>query len=92
MTTAERELITLVLQLPPGLQSEVRNYAEFLLHKQHSQGAPEVPAAASRTLGQDWAGALAPLKEQYDSVALQHQAAHWMGEDARRTTGDDVSA
>lgn len=90
MTTAERELIDLVLQLPPELQGEVRSFAEFLLHKQQSEGAQST-IQAPRILRQDWAGALATLAQHYDSVTLQHQATDWMSEDALKNPGNDVS-
>ena len=91
MTTAERELINLVLQLPPELQGELRDFAEFLLHKQQSEGAQPTTAPTSRVLRQDWAGALTLHSRQYDSVALQHQTTDWMGESALKHSGDDVS-
>lgn len=55
----------LVEQLPPHMQQEVKDFAEFLLTKRRERrtGAPEF----------DWAGALKDLGDQYTSVELQHR-------------------
>lgn len=91
MTTAERELIDMVLQLPPELQDKVHDFAKLLLRKQQSEKAQLTASPTARTLRQDWAGALAHLAQQYDSVALQHKATDWMGEGAPKRVGNDVS-
>ena len=53
-----------VEQLPPDMQEEVKNFAEFLLEKRQkrTKGKPNF----------DWAGALKDLREHYTSVELQH--------------------
>ncbi len=88
MTIAERELIELVLQLPPELRDELRDFATLLLLKQHGTTAQVRTTNTTRTLRQDWAGALAQWNQQYDSVALQHQAAEWMSADALKQAND----
>ncbi len=87
MTTVERELLDLVQQLPVELRGQVRDFAQFLLQKRPSVQEP----AQSYTLRQDWAGALAGLDTQVDSVALQHQASAWMTAGAWPSTDDHVS-
>ena len=59
----------LVEQLPPDVQQEVRDFAEFLLEKRRKRpkGKPVF----------GWAGALKDLRGQYTSVQLQHQMAEW---------------
>ena len=54
-----------VEQLPPEMQEEVKNFAEFLLEKRQkrTKGKPNF----------DWAGALKDLREHYTSVELQHE-------------------
>ena len=87
MTTVERELLDLVQQLPVELRGQVRDFAQFLLQKRPSGQE----AAQLHTLRQDWAGALADLGTQVDSVALQHQASAWMTAGAWPSTDDHVS-
>ena len=43
MTTAERQFLELITRLPPNAQSELFDFAEFLLHK-HGQVGPSVSA------------------------------------------------
>lgn len=57
----------LVEQLPPDIQQEVRDFAEFLLEKQRR--------SAKRKPSFDWAGALSDLRDDYTSVELQHEMA-----------------
>ena len=58
-----------VEQLPPDIQREVRDFAEFLVEKRKrkSKSKPRF----------DWAGTLRDLREQYTSVELQHKIAEW---------------
>lgn len=64
-----KELQELFEELPPNLQQEVLDFAEFLLEK--SKKRPEgVPHFR-------WAGALKDLRDQYTSVELQHKASDW---------------
>lgn len=64
-----KELQELLEELPPNLQKEVRDFAEFLLEKSKKkpEGAPHF----------QWAGALKDLCDQYTSVELQHKASDW---------------
>lgn len=59
----------LIKRLPSDCQAEVQDFIEFLLDKHgRKSGTP---------LRQPWAGALKEHRQQYSSVALQHQAAQW---------------
>jgi len=59
----------LIEKLPPDLQKELQDYAEFLLEKKKgkTKNKPRF----------DWSGALKDLKSQYTSVELQHKASEW---------------
>jgi hypothetical protein len=59
-------------QLPPELQEEVKEFAEFLLEKRAKK--------FGRKLRQDWAGALKGYREQYTSLDLQKKALEWRGD------------
>jgi len=63
----------LVEQLPPDMQQQVKDFAEFLLERRRkkAQGKPDF----------DWAGALRDLRDDTTSVELQHRIAE------RRATG-----
>jgi len=65
MSAQPMSLEELIRALPPETQEQVREYVEFLYYK-HCQ-------RPARPLKFDWAGALAPLREQYTSVDLQHE-------------------
>lgn len=64
-----KELQELFEELPPNLQQEVLDFAEFLLEKRKKrpEGVPHFR----------WAGALKDLRDQYTSVELQHKASDW---------------
>jgi len=62
----------LVKDLPPELQREVWDFAQFLLEKQMRK--------AGRTLRQDWAGALKDYRDRYSSLELQKKALEWRGD------------
>jgi len=72
MSTSVKSLEELISELPPTLQSQVRDYVEFLLARRARSGA--------RRLRQDWAGALKAYQQQYTSVELQHLSLKWRGE------------
>lgn len=59
----------IIEQLPPDLQEEVKDFAEFLLVKRSRKH--------SRLPRFDWAGALKDLPERYSSVELQHKILEW---------------
>ncbi len=62
----------LVKELPPHLQQEVWDFAQFLLEKRARK--------SGRTLRQDWAGALRSYRDQYTSLELQKKALEWRGD------------
>ena len=67
-----QSLKEVIEQLPPELQQEVRDFAEFLLEKRKKK--------AGRKLRQDWAGALREYRDQYTSLELQKKALEWRGD------------
>lgn len=72
MSVELKPLEELVKELTPQARLELRDFAEFLWHKQKR--------APKQGLRQDWAGALREQREQYTSVALQHKANEWRGD------------
>jgi len=59
-------------QLPPDLQQEVRDFAEFLLKKKvHSK---------RKRLQMTWAGALKEFRDKFTSLELQKKALEWWGD------------
>ena len=58
-------------QLPEELQREVLDDIEFLLSKQPS------PAREVKKFRFDWEGGFSMLKNQYNSVELQHKVSEW---------------
>jgi hypothetical protein len=56
-------------QLPPELQQEGADFAQFLVEKQTRKHG--------RKLRQDWAGALSDYRDQYTSLELQKKALEW---------------
>ena len=69
MSTDWMMLERAIRELPPELQREVE---EFVLNLAKRQGG-----AKRRYLKQDWAGALAHLRDQYTSLELQKKALEW---------------
>lgn len=65
-------LAELIEQLPPDIQKEVKDFAEFLLEKR-TKKRHKVPIF-------DWEGALKDLEEQYTSVELQHKILRMRGD------------
>lgn len=62
----------LVRELPPELQQEVRDFAQFLLdRKVHPR---------QKKLRLTWAGALREFRDQYTSLELQKKALEWWGD------------
>ncbi|MCL0056074.1 DUF2281 domain-containing protein [Dehalococcoidia bacterium] len=68
-----RTVNELIAQLPPDLQQEVGDFAEFLL--------PRLPGKRNGELKLDWKGAIKDLRDDYTSVELQHKASEWWGTD-----------
>ncbi len=69
MGNMAKSLADLVKELPPNLQIEVRDFADFLLEK-HTNRPRRKPRF-------DWAGGLKDLRDKYTSVELQHKASDW---------------
>ncbi|MDM7940857.1 MAG: DUF2281 domain-containing protein [Methanothrix sp.] len=65
-------LAEFVEQLPPDIQKEIKDFAEFLLEKK-AKKRREVPTF-------DWEGALKDLGEQCTSVELQHKILEMRGD------------
>jgi hypothetical protein len=61
-----------VRELPPELQSEVVDFARYLLTTKVKRKARAKKRPAFR-----WAGALRDLREQYTAVSLQHALNDW---------------
>lgn len=68
---AELSLQEMLKMLPPALQTEVRDFAAFLL--EHRAKRRVLPMKFQ------WEGALKDLGGQYTSVQLQHQIAELRG-------------
>jgi len=66
-------LTTLIDKLSPPARQEVQDFVQFLLSKQRPC-PPRKPTL-------DWKGALKDLRDQYTSVALQHEALKWWAAD-----------
>ena len=62
----------LLKELPPDLQQEVLDFAQFLLtSKVHPK---------QQKLRLSWAGALAEFRNRYTSLDLQKKALEWWGD------------
>jgi hypothetical protein len=72
MAERRKPLEELVDELPPILQDEVRDFAEFLLERKTRK-----PVARLR---QDWAGVLSSHRDEYTSFELQKKALDWRGD------------
>lgn len=59
-------------ELPPELQQEVAEFAEFLLERRARR--------SGRKLRQDWAGGLKEFRDQYTSLELQRKSLEWRGD------------
>ncbi len=67
-----KRLDEIVRELPPDLQQELLDFAEFLKQKK----APK----KQRRLRLSWAGGLKEFREQYTSLNLQRKALEWWGD------------
>ena len=67
-----KSLEELVRELPPDIQAEVKDFAEFLIERRKRKA--KVP------LRQDWAGALRDFRDKYTSLELQQKALEWRGD------------
>jgi hypothetical protein len=66
------KLENVVRELPPDLQQEVLDFAEFLQQKK----APK----KQKKLRLSWAGALKEFSGKYTSLDLQRKALEWWGD------------
>lgn len=66
MSIAVKSLPEFVRELPPDIQFEVRDFAEFLLQKRQQR--------IRKPLKQNWAEALRKYRHQYTSGKLRHKA------------------
>jgi hypothetical protein len=66
-----KTLEELVRELSPGMQEEVREFAQYLLEKR-SKGK-------KKYLAQTWAGGLKDFRSRYTSLELQKKALEWRG-------------
>ena len=64
-----KSLEELVKELPPDIQAEVKDFAEFLIERRKRK--------AKMPLRQDWAGALRDFRDKYTSLELQQKALEW---------------
>jgi hypothetical protein len=62
----------IVAKLPPELQQEVRDFAQFLAEK---KAKPK-----RNKLKLDWAGGLREFRGQYTSLELQKKSLDWWGD------------
>jgi hypothetical protein len=67
-----KNLEQLLIELPPELQQEVRDFAEFLLQTRVRAGR--------RRLRLSWAGGLSEFRGQFTSLDLQKKALEWWGD------------
>ena len=62
----------LIRELPPELQQEVRDFAQFLLDTKVNR--------KQKKLRLSWAGALREFRNQFTSLELQKKALEWWGD------------
>ena len=78
MSIEMKPLEELVKELTPQARLELRDFAEFLWHKQKR--------TPKQGLRQDWAGALHDQREQYTSMELQENVIKWRSDEAANMT------
>jgi hypothetical protein len=67
-----KSLEELIKELPPQLQNEVREYAQYLVD---TKVKPK-----RKYLRMDWAGGLREYRDQFTSLQLQKKALEWWGD------------
>jgi hypothetical protein len=67
-----KSLEELIKELPPQLQNEVREYAQYLVE---TKVKPK-----RKYLRMDWAGGLREYRNQFTSLQLQKKALEWWGD------------
>lgn len=71
------KLIEKISMLPPGLQQEIFDFADFVLRKNQTK-----KKQSTNHLQFNWEGGLSGLKKKYTAVELQHQASKYRIEHA----------
>lgn len=67
-----KSLEELIKELPPQLQNEVREYAQYLVD---TKVKPK-----RKYLRMDWAGGLREYRDQFTSLQLQKKSLEWWGD------------
>ncbi|HGE72370.1 TPA: DUF2281 domain-containing protein [Candidatus Poribacteria bacterium] len=62
----------LMEKLPPDLQQEVYDFAQFLLERKIQP--------KQKRLRMDWAGGLSEFRDKFTSLELQKKALEWWGD------------
>jgi hypothetical protein len=67
-----RKIDELMEKLPPELQDEVYDFAQFLLERKIQP--------KQKRLRMDWAGGLSEFRDKFTSLELQKKALEWWGD------------
>jgi galactose-1-phosphate uridylyltransferase len=67
-----KDIDEIMSQLPPELQRELRDFAEYLLEKQRPRKQTKLRLS--------WAGGLKEYRDQFTSLDLQRKALEWWGD------------
>lgn len=92
MSMTLEQVIAVVQELPPDLQSEVGDFALFLRNKQSLQSAKRADEGLPSLSGArqqphfKWIGALRELRQEFTSVELQHKVSEWRAESSLRSS------
>jgi hypothetical protein len=70
--SSERTLEKIIKELPPDLQQEVVDFANFLWQTKIKKG--------KKKLSLTWAGGLKEFRHRYNSLGLQKKALEWWGD------------
>ena len=72
MSKPTRSLDEMVKELPPRLQQEVKDFAQFLIERRVRPKRDRLKMA--------WAGGLREFRDQFTSLELQKKALEWRGD------------
>ena len=72
MSKPTRSLDEMVKELPPRLQQEVKDFAQFLIERRVRPKRDRLTMA--------WAGGLREFRDQFTSLELQKKALEWRGD------------
>jgi capsule polysaccharide export protein KpsE/RkpR len=67
-----KDVEQIIRQLPPDLQREVLDFAEFLKQRQANR--------KQKKLRMSWAGGLREFREKFTALDLQRKALEWWGD------------